>query len=385
MATKRLLTIGAFAVVSLLCASNGYSQIVFGQAGTGNTGFAITNWKLDYGDSTHQIDQFWVPLSGFVPLGDNTEARVFLATANSDVTLAATDHKLAGLSDLRMQFSRSYVNDQYLVSAGVNLPTGKTQLQIIDAVPVLEILAQSFLEFPMRRYGEGFGFNVLLGTARRWGDGNIGLSARYEYLGSYKPYKAGDSLVVDDYKPGDVLNINLSGDWPTGSMVWSGAALFTVYGADKSGGIKTIKQSPELTLRLDNAYKATGYTLRFRAGYTFRGDNERFSDDPDIPGQKLKLYGDEFHFGASAIVPFAGTWYVVPSAAVKAIAGHESGSAGAVDFGSSTIWTLGAATGKQFGDQFVLEVGFLYGLGDADGGNIDVTGYQVNASIRAEF
>ena len=207
METKRLLAIGAFALILLLSASNGYSQIVLGQSGTGNTGFAITNWKLDFGDSTHQIDQFWVPLSGFVPLGDNTEARVFLATANSDLTRASKEYKLAGLSDLRMQFSRSYAEDRYLISAGANLPTGKAQLQITDAIPVLDMLAESFLEFPMRRYGEGFGFNVLLGTARHWGKGNVGLSVRYEYLGSYKPYKAGDSTVVDDYNPGDLLNI----------------------------------------------------------------------------------------------------------------------------------------------------------------------------------
>jgi hypothetical protein len=385
MGNRTLLPLGLMLILLVALGSPAAGQIVYGQPTSGNTGFSLTHWKVEGAGLTQEIDQFWVPFSGFVPLGENTEARFYISSANSNLDVATAELDVSGLSDLRIQANRSYADDHVLVSAGLNLPTGKQQLEINEGLPVLDLLAQSFLDFPMRRYGEGFGFNVLFGGARQWGQANVGASIRYEFLGSYKPYEAGDSVVVEDYNPGDLFTATVSGELPRERVTWSASASYTIYTTDKSDGVKTIKQSPHLDLQLGGTYKSEDYTLQGVLAYVIRGDNTRYSDDPIIGDQSIKLYGNELHLAGWLQYPFRETWYALPSAGVKTIGGSDATFAGMEEIGRSTVWNFGGAVGKELGKRFNLEVGGVLFTGSADGGNIDLSGYQLNVSLGAEL
>jgi len=55
------------------------------------------------------------------------------------------------------------------------------------------------------------------------------------------------------------------------------------------------------------------------------------------------------------------------------------------DFDGSTIFGLGGEITRNIGEGADLGVGFKYYTGSADGGDIDLSGYQLSANLRASF
>ncbi len=96
--------------------------------------------------------------------------------------------------------NQSLAQDQVLLGVGVNLPTGKTGLSLDDDWVVMNYLSQTFLSFPVRRLGGGFGLNLTAGAAKEAGDYRLGASATFDLAGSYEAYTG-----QGDYKPGNTL------------------------------------------------------------------------------------------------------------------------------------------------------------------------------------
>jgi hypothetical protein len=265
-------------------------------------------------------------------------------------------------------------DDQLLLSAGVNLPTGKRKLSLTEEQPIIELLAQSFLDFPMRRYGEGFGFNLLLGAARQFGEINASGGIMYELIGKYEPYEN-----VNKYDPGDIISANVGAELPRGPMTWTANAVFSTFLTDKSNGTKVFKQGQQLNLQLAGRHASDKSQVDGLIGYLVRGRNERYDAATEQVRERLKLYGNEFQAALKVGYDLSPDWHVAPSSSLRLIAGNEE------DFGSSNVLAFGGALGRKLGEQFGLELGFKYLTGQADDDNIDLTGIQVISSLRASF
>ena len=206
------LIIAALAAV-VICASTSYGQIVYGQPASAGAQFIYSHWKVD-GLDVAKINQSVVPISGFVPLGENLEGRFFIADASNNLTLESGDNSfpeskstLSGVSDVRLQLSQSLAEDKLLFSLGINLPTGKKELNYGEERSVMDALALNYLSFPIRRLGEGFGLNLLAGFAQASGSLRYGGSVTYNYAGTYTPFEN-----EGDYNPGDMFSVNFGGD-----------------------------------------------------------------------------------------------------------------------------------------------------------------------------
>ncbi len=374
MPSRRLLCL--FITLFCIALCGGVSgQIIHGQPASGGTGFTYTHWRLetDPGAST-EITQFWAPVSGMVPLGDNTEAAFFVASAQSELEYEAAKTDLGGLSDMRLQLSRSISEDRFLVSVGVNLPTGKKELEADTERRIIETLAASFLDFPLRRYGEGLGVSLLAGTALELGEINAGIGVQYEYIGEYTPY-----VGIEDYDPGDLFNVYAGGDLSRGDLSWSGNVLFTTFVADKLADIKVLKQSSQLELQLAGAYDNRRHRVNGLVSYTFRGRNSRYDGATEEVIERLKLYGNEFYASAGYTSVLESGWSFGPSLALKMIEGDED------SFGKSTIFSVSGAVDKQIGRRLAANAGVRYMTGKADDSRLDISGFQVTTGLCATF
>ncbi len=366
MRTKLVLVL-LVAAVWLAAASPSQCQIVYGRPASGTTSLVYSNWSLEDSAQKTDITQISFPVRLFLPLQDNLEASVYVVASSNSMDQGENDFSLSGLGDLRLQFSRSISDDQLLVSVGINLPTGKTKLNQVDETPVLQMLTANYLSFSQRRFGEGFGLNLLLGGARMIGVLRCGAGVTYRYIGKYDPYEG-----VEEYDPGDLVSFNAGADWGNGPTMVSGNVVVSFYGKDKWNDREVFKESSQLGFGLSVNHNPKGFRAGGSLGYIARGRNSFFAPEES----KLKVYGNELSLAGDLTWLPPNGWSYGPSAVLRLIAENEQG------FGSSTIFGFGGTVGRKLGDTGSLEVSLRYFTGQADGGNTDVSGLQISTGVR---
>ncbi len=366
MRTKLILVL-LVAAVWLAAASPSQCQIVYGRPASGSTGLVYSNWSVEDSAQKTDITQISFPLRLFLPLQDNFEADVYVAASSNSLDQGENDYSLSGLGDLRVQVNRSFSDDQLLVSVGVNLPTGKTKLNRADETPVLQMLTQDYLSFSQRRFGEGLGFNLLVGGAQMVGGLRIGGGITYRYIGKYDPYEG-----VEEYDPGDLISFNAGADWENGPTTVSGNVVFSMYGKDKWNDREVFKESSQIGFGLSVNHNTEGFRAGGSLGYIARGRNSFFAPEES----KLKVYGNELSLAGNLSWLPPNGWFYGPSATLRLIAENEQG------FGNSTIFGFGGTVGRKLGDTGSVEVSLRYFTGQADGGNTDVSGLQISTGVR---
>jgi hypothetical protein len=368
--SKILLVAGLILMLTAVSAS---AQIIYGQPSSGGARFIYSHWSVEEGGEKTEIDQMAYPINGFIPLKDNLEARLFMAGASNDLEQAGSSYTLSGISDVRVQFGQSLMDDRLLFSLGINAPTGKRALDIDEEWPVMEFLANNYLNFPLRRLGEGFGFNLLAGAAGSSGQTRYGASVMYQFNGTYEAYK--DS---GDYNPGDLFSIQVSVDRQSDQLLLFAGLGFTTYSTDKLEDEKIFRQSDQFNINAGMSLSGEIISLTTDAGYLIRGRNTRY-DTTEAIFDQLKIYGNEFMFNGILNWTFTENWYLSPSLKFRIIGANE------YDFDNSSIFGFGTGLGRRLAEDIDLNIGFKYFTGSADGGDIDISGYRLSAGLAAAF
>ncbi|MDH4156586.1 MAG: hypothetical protein OEW00_04855 [candidate division Zixibacteria bacterium] len=374
MTRRRLFLLVLCLVLAATTSSQG--QVIYGQPASGNPQFVYSHWKLqDPAGDEITVSQSYLPLVGYVPLKDNLELQFHIANSSNALKFEGYDKSLSGLSDLRLQVTQSLSDDRFVLSGSVNLPVGKKKLRLSDEWIIVEALSQDFLSLPTRRLGEGFGFSMLAGGATMLGETRVGGGLVYQFNGEYQPYEESG-----DYDPGDIISANAGGDLQKGGMRWSANAIFTAYTADKQKGIKTFRQSPQFLMSVAGTYETEAMTAGGGVSFLVRGRNVVY-DSTETILSKLKLFGNEFAINGAASWKLAPGWFAGPSALFRHIAANEGLLE--AELGSASVFGAGVNGGKTLGEHFTVDVGFMYFTGSADAGDIDLTGYQLTASLLA--
>lgn len=354
----------------LMVLSSVHGQIMYGLPASGDVRVVYSHWSLEGSSGTTEINQLTIPITGFIPIRDNLEAFFFVANSSNSLKRSNTDYNLSGLGDARLQLNSSFNEDQLLLSAGINLPTGKKKLSRDEELLVVQELSQNYLSFPMRLFGEGFGFNILFGGAQMIGELRCGAGIMYQFNGDYQPYED-----TGTYDPGDFVSINAGVDWERDRTTLTGDVVFTTYTDDKFSGVKSFKRSSQVAVRLGAVYDdGHEYGISGGISYLLRGRNTLYAT-----AKELKIFGNEFRISGNLTRRFQQGWHVSPSAELKLIGSNEDG------FDSSTIFGLGGAVGRTFSEQVGVNVGFKYFTGNADGGDIDLSGFQLTASVMGNL
>ncbi len=363
-----------FMLVVLILISPVYGQIIYDLPGSTDLQVAYTHWSIENDSLSESLTQFTVPVSGFVPLQDNFEARFYIANAFNTLSIEETDTKLSGLGDVRIQLNHSFADDQLLLSGGVNFPTGKKKLDPETERAVLEILSENYLSFPIRRLGEGFGFNILAGGAATAGNIRYGASIMYQYNGSYEPYRD-----EGDYNPGDFIAASASADIDLNKTALVANFVLTIFTDDKVEDAKIFKQANQMDMYLGGRHGTGSVDLQGNVRYLIRGRSTRYNITDEAIMSQLKAYGNEFSIGARLHYYPNPEWYFGPSVQLNMIAANEE------EFDKSTLFGGGITYGRKVNDHFNFDVSFNYYTGSADGGDIDLNGYQINAGLTASL
>jgi len=369
----------AFMLACLLAAATPlHGQIIYGSHSSGSLQIQFSSWSISDDNGKTKIEQWVMPVNGFIPIRDNFEARFHIAGSSNYLEKTSASINLKGMSDFRVLLSHSFNDDRLLASFGLNLPTGKNNLNYTTEREIIERLSESYLSFPTRRLGEGFGFNLLLGGATVTGPIKLGAGIMYMYNGSYEPYKD-----LSKYDPGDSYSINASGDLNIKNITISSNIIYTNYTIDKQNSLKAFKQSPQFELVFGGLYAGGKYNIRTNAACLLRGRHTRYDIQSGDILNRLKMYGNEFLIMARFDYFPSRTWYVAPLIEMKWIAANEEPYEDKL--GKSSIFGIGGDFGIRIKNGIEAVFGLKYCTGSADNGNMDLSGFQLTSSLMASF
>jgi hypothetical protein len=362
-------------ILILIHASAVHGQIVYNQPASSSLRYYYSNWSVDNAPGIETaLSQSTVSISGFVPLRDDFEARYYFVSGYNNLDLDNTVSEMSGAGDLRLQVSHSYYEDRLLFSLGMNLPTGKKELDTTGERQIIEVLSRDYLSFPLRRYGEGFGFNVQVGGAREIGRFKCGLSAVYDYTGTYKPYR--DS---DDYNPGNALSLNATTQVVSGRINYTGDIGFSIFGADNLDDKKIYKQAPSFNTRLTATYPKEPYSATVGLRMIIRGRNTRYSLTDGIIESQLKKYGDEFDAFLRVVYTARDVWNLGALIGTRQILSSEE------ELGKSSIYNFGFDINRDFSNRLRLDAGVMYHTGSTNEGTVDIMGLLISCGLSVTY
>lgn len=381
METRRNFIIAIALAILLGLAASVSAQVIYGQPTAGSIEFIYNSWSTEVDGTKTTLSQVLTPVMGFVPVRENFDLSLFMASSSNSVDADETEYTLNGLSDLRIQARHSFANDRLLAAVGINLPTGKRALSLDEEWLVLQELSTNYYELPLRRLGEGLGFSLLFGGATMLSETvKLGGGVSYQLIGGYEPYEG-----YTDYNPGDVMSINGRTEIERGDWSWTADCVYSLYTKDQVDGIETFRQSPQLDMRLLMSRDGTTVDFGGMLRYVVRGDNELF-DSSGSELATLQLYGNELNLAGSLSWSLAEGWSVAPNADLRVIGSNDT------QFDHSTIFGVGAMAGRNLTKHLTLEGGLKFYTGTATTLDAldseteidaDVSGFQLTLGLSA--
>lgn len=330
------------------------------------------SYSLSSSGARKEISQLVVPLALIVPLRDRFSFDVATAYARSRVTAPGqAPSTITGLTDTQLRASYSVIPDVVILTAGVNLPTGRSTAASTQFAAA-ENIANDFLLFPIGTMGAGLATTGGIAVARPLGSWNLGLGASFRHSSDFTPYQYSDGRKAH-YQPGDEYRARLGVDGTFGDSRATLAATYSSYGDDRSSGAafntgnRLVLQGGYETTARDVGYALNVWTLTRTRGHRANGQTAPMEN---IVNARL---GATFTVGGVALVPTLETRHLV-RAAVAADSVHA-----AQPKGSGQMETLGLAARWQ-ARAFTLEPSATYSLGTLD--KADLTGWRAMLAVR---
>jgi len=348
--------------------------------------FTYLTWNLE-GDSTDATVSEWVlPLSGMVPLAENTEFRYYTALAGAKASRNKFDRDLSGLTDTRVQATRSFAGDRFLVSLGASIPTGQKKLTS-DEFEVLRVISAEQFNFPLKTFGQGVGaYSEILGVTEA-GSWILGAGAGALYNGSYNP--------TDDdvsYRPGIRLYLTGSAQLANderspNSLRFDGVLVLS--GADEADGKQVFRDGMQVDLSAGGMHRFdpwfTGVDLRL----ILRGKDKRLSDQSVLAAERYASSGSEFRgvlrLGRAMSDNVAGFVDV----STKFITANSFPGSDPAYEGAASLYGVGGQVSGRFSDHAAVGLGLRKWLGQTDEGGqteaLDLSGLEIWQRITITF
>ncbi|MGH7618762.1 MAG: hypothetical protein ACREPM_16195 [Gemmatimonadaceae bacterium] len=195
------------------------------------------SYKVD-APSNLTISEFSVPMYLLLPITSNLSFDVGSSYTNARVEQTGTTNAvstISGLTDTQIRGNLVLGNDFFVITGGVNLPTGKSTVSV-DQRTAAGLIGSDFLAFPITNMGTGLGGTGGLAMALPLGDDwNFGLGMSVRHSAQYDPFDLQGAQVLH-YQPGNEYRGRVGLDHPVGTGRFSLGLTYSTFGDDNLGG-----------------------------------------------------------------------------------------------------------------------------------------------------
>lgn len=181
-----------------------------------------------------KISEFTVPIFALVPLTRGLTVDVGTAFASAHAEIAGQASDISGLTDTQVRANYTFGSDFVVLTAGVNIPTGKSRVGPAEAPAAMRI-GSDFLAFPITNMGTGFGGTGGIAVARPLGDWNVGFGASFRKSAAYDPFQDSGGAVFH-YQPGNEYRLRVGVDRTVGAGRATLGVTYSAFGSDQANG-----------------------------------------------------------------------------------------------------------------------------------------------------
>ncbi len=182
------------------------------------------------------ISELAIPVFVSVPMGSRFTMDVGTAYARARVTAPnGSSSEINGLTDTQLRGNLTLGTDFIILTAGLNLPTGKSAVTL-EQLSAAGRIGNDFLAFPVSNMGSGFAGTGGIAVARPLGAWNVGFGGAVRRSASYSPFNVpGETL---SFQPGNEYRARLGIDRTVGAGRLALAVTYSAFGNDDAGGTR---------------------------------------------------------------------------------------------------------------------------------------------------
>ena len=195
------------------------------------------------------ISEFTLPIFVVIPVSSVFSFDVGTAYTSARVqpngTAAGETSTVSGLTDTQVRANLSLGTDFVVLTAGLNIPTGKETASQTEQLAAFRI-GNDFLAFPISNMGTGFGATAGLAIARPIGDWNLGFGGSLRQSASYEPF-VDNTGARPRFQPGNEYRGRLGLDHALGTGRFAVGFTYSKFGNDNID--RSVYNRPSSALR----------------------------------------------------------------------------------------------------------------------------------------
>ncbi|MDQ2666160.1 MAG: hypothetical protein M3Z05_09135 [Gemmatimonadota bacterium] len=181
--------------------------------------------------SNETISEFALPVFVSIPFGSQFTFDVGTSYARARVTSGSALSEINGLTDTQLRGNYTLGNDFMVLTAGLNLPTGRSSVTT-DQQSAAGRIGSDFLAFPISNMGTGLAVTAGIAVARPMGDWNVGFGGAVRHSASYDPFDV-PGQPVTQFTPGDEYRARIGVDRGIFAGRMSLGLTYSAFGSDK--------------------------------------------------------------------------------------------------------------------------------------------------------
>jgi hypothetical protein len=274
--------------------------------------------------SLQKASQLTLPLSGAFAIGRHFLLDAYVAyvmgstTTRDSGNVPSRTASVNGFTDMTVRGSFRLHGDDMMITLGVNLPTGLTNLDSTQFA-AQEVLGAPVLQAMSPVLGSGFSGTLGLVGAKRIGSWSWGAGASYQYRVEYSPMQAaalglGTSVTNVKLAPGSAIRASIGADGLVGSGAMAFSAAVTIYTQDELTrtlpGDTLLQTQVTLGPMIQGEWRWRTSTEAFRQLSVYAYDRyvSRYkSAGKTVPGTN----GNFLYGGITGMSPFSPNWGLV--------------------------------------------------------------------------
>jgi hypothetical protein len=185
-----------------------------------------------------KITEFAIPIYLLVPITEAFSVDLGTAWTSARVegsgTSVTASSRLSGLTDTQIRANYVLGTDFVVLTAGLDLPTGQTDITA-DQLEAATRIASDFLLFPINGFGAGAGGTAGVAMARPLGEWNVGFGVALRHALAYDAFRDvnGDKF---RFAPGNEYRARAGVDHPYGTGRISFGLTYSTFGRDQANG-----------------------------------------------------------------------------------------------------------------------------------------------------
>jgi hypothetical protein len=181
------------------------------------------------------ITETAIPIFAYMPLRSGISLDIgtafAMASVKSTINGQERESKISGLTDTQIRATMNLGSDLVLLTAGVNIPTGKSTADTSEQMAAA-LIGNDFLVFPVSSMGSGFGGTGGVAIAKPLGEWNLGAGLSVRTAMPFDPYEDASGAKLR-YTPGTEMRARIGLDHPYGTGRAAVGFTYSKFGDDK--------------------------------------------------------------------------------------------------------------------------------------------------------